>query len=292
MNWAQFEEKEYEAPLYNQLEQGTLLVWSPGQVFEEHIGIDRAMFITDPRIWHLFNAALPRSGMFMPHYDWDFIWRNRRSRRSLPSFRLNLFLQAKRPQYTSHRPRQLRAKLSAGTCYKISIDSDQQTALATVATRARNRALVAYAGPVFYRHAQLWAHTQAGTIIENSTFPDAAKMVGHSAWWYTGPGATGHANPEWESIEDRDLISRLKEAKTDAQGDESVIQNLMSLDKILFSALHDNTATPTSRSAAWFQECRAIDAFMKEYEMIETPLAPFMRIAAFAKVFNVQWYVV
>jgi hypothetical protein len=29
---AEFEEKEYEAPLYNQLESGTRLVWPPGQV--------------------------------------------------------------------------------------------------------------------------------------------------------------------------------------------------------------------------------------------------------------------
>lgn len=291
MNWSEFEEKEYEAPLYNQLEHGTRLVWSPGQVFEEHIGIDRAMCITDPRIWSLLCTTLPRGGMYLPNYNWDFIWRQRKSRRSLPSFKLNLFLQAKRPQYTSHRPRQLRGQLSAGTCYRISIESDQQAALATVATRARNRALVAYAGPVFYRHAQLWAHTQAGTIIENSTFPDAAKMSGHSAWWYTGSGATGHANPEWESIEDRDLLTRIKDAHSESQGDESSLENLIALDKALVSAITETTNAPTSRSAAWIEDCRAIDAHLKEYEILDTPIAPFMRIAAFAKAFNVKWYV-
>jgi hypothetical protein len=31
---SEFEEREFEAPLYNQLESGTRLVWSPGQVFD------------------------------------------------------------------------------------------------------------------------------------------------------------------------------------------------------------------------------------------------------------------
>ena len=52
---SEFEEKEYEAPLYNQLECGTRLVWSPGQVFEEYIGVDRAIFLRDPVLWRHFG---------------------------------------------------------------------------------------------------------------------------------------------------------------------------------------------------------------------------------------------
>ena len=51
MSWAEFEEKEYEAPLYNQLEAGNQNVWSPGQVFESRIGIDHGVLVDNPRFW-------------------------------------------------------------------------------------------------------------------------------------------------------------------------------------------------------------------------------------------------
>ena len=34
MDLAEFEEKEFEKPLYNQLEDGSREVWTPGQCFE------------------------------------------------------------------------------------------------------------------------------------------------------------------------------------------------------------------------------------------------------------------
>lgn len=60
---SEFEEKEFEAPLYNQLECGTRLVWSPGLVFEQYVGFDRAMFLYDPALWHLFGASRPPIGV-------------------------------------------------------------------------------------------------------------------------------------------------------------------------------------------------------------------------------------
>lgn len=41
MKPAEFEEKEYEGPLYNQLERGNRLLWPPGQVLEGYLGFDR-----------------------------------------------------------------------------------------------------------------------------------------------------------------------------------------------------------------------------------------------------------
>lgn len=40
---AEFEEGEYRGPLFNQLETSHL-VWEPGQVFEKHIGVDKAVW--------------------------------------------------------------------------------------------------------------------------------------------------------------------------------------------------------------------------------------------------------
>ncbi len=66
MKSAEFEEREYETPLYNQLTNGNGKVWAPGQVFERHIGIDYAMFLHDERLFHLhgLDGVLPGSGSF------------------------------------------------------------------------------------------------------------------------------------------------------------------------------------------------------------------------------------
>ena len=75
-----FEEKDYEAPLYNQLESScTSLLWTPGQVFEQHIGIDRAMFPEDPDFWEILGSR-PRRGVLLEDYRWRFIGQRRRRR--------------------------------------------------------------------------------------------------------------------------------------------------------------------------------------------------------------------
>jgi len=143
---SEFEEKEYEAPLYNQLEQGTNLLWSPGQVFEHHIGIDRAIFIKDPAVWKAFGYDQPRSGVYLEDYNWDYIWRRRR-RRSLPDFRLNFFVQAKRCFFHNPRPRRLAKKGLATPCWRFDTDANQQQALENVATQIQKRALLCYSRP-------------------------------------------------------------------------------------------------------------------------------------------------
>lgn len=87
---SEFEEKEFEAPLYNQLECGTRLVWSPGQVFEQYVGFDRALFLYDPALWRFFGVVTAPRGVFLDRFHWPF-WRER-PRRGLPDFRLNLFI--------------------------------------------------------------------------------------------------------------------------------------------------------------------------------------------------------
>lgn len=148
---SEFEEKEFEIPLYNQLGAGTRLVWSPGQVFEEYIGVDHALMLHDAALWRYFSPGLPLRGALLYHHNWDFIWRHRR-RRKLPNFRLNLFLQVKRCHYYRRRPRTLKSWLPAGVpCWRFNLDAVQQQALERVAAKLGDRAVVAYAAPAFHR---------------------------------------------------------------------------------------------------------------------------------------------
>ena len=58
----EFEEPEYEGPLYNQLLNGNLRIWTPGRVFERIIGIDSAVFASNSYFWSLFGHSNPISG--------------------------------------------------------------------------------------------------------------------------------------------------------------------------------------------------------------------------------------
>ena len=56
----EFEEGEYRAPLFYQLEKDSSgLLWEPGQVFEKKIGIDRASDCINEYLWNLHGHDKP-----------------------------------------------------------------------------------------------------------------------------------------------------------------------------------------------------------------------------------------
>src|SRR5438552_622087 len=119
MKPAEFEEREYEGVLYNQLENGRTNVWPPGQVFEGHVGFDRAMFVNSPRFWRTLGRTMAR-GVFLNRYDWEYLWRHR-PRRAMPNYRLNLFIQAKRPLVFKRAPRHIgnTGMTAPGWCFDV-----------------------------------------------------------------------------------------------------------------------------------------------------------------------------
>lgn len=160
MKPADFEESEYRGPLYNQLERGNHLVWEPGQVFEKHIGIDRAAYVTDPYFWGLHGFSTPMHGVVLLDFDWKYIWRKRLKNKILPDFQLNLFLQAKRP-HAGTRPRAaIKKKGIAGNYWKFEITPHQQTALERMRENISDRAIVCYASPAFHTQSALYEHTK------------------------------------------------------------------------------------------------------------------------------------
>lgn len=290
---AEFEEKEYEAPLYNQLESLTRNVWAPGQVFEEYLGIDRAAFLTEPRLWRFFGASRPPLGVFMHRMEWEFIWRHRR-RRPMPNFRVNLFVQAKRSHYYPRRPRHLRDKMPAGPCWRFDLETHQQQALERIAVRVGDRAALVYAAPAFHRLSELYAHTSRGTLLLHSTFPRVEMLRGHGAWYYRVPGASGVANPEPEAFEGVGLLQWLQSIQTerlpDAGGTAS--EQLAVLSRQIEDALNREALDDNPRKALYFELARQIEPVMEAYgEPGESPRS-FLRVAAFALAFNLDWYAI
>ena len=104
---AEFEEKEYEIALYMELARSTQGIWTPGQVLENKTGYEAAVRASNDYWKHvgrgrkpgvtLQGAALglPRGTTLSVHG-------------ATPSFKANLFVQAKRCTRYARGPRALR----------------------------------------------------------------------------------------------------------------------------------------------------------------------------------------
>jgi hypothetical protein len=226
MKWAEFEEASYEAPLYNQLERGVAEVYTPGRVLERRLGFDRGILVAEHLVWATLGYSAPPPGIALGYYDWPMFLEPRRSGRTLPRFRLNIFLQAKRPLFHARRPRKL-AKFPdySGALWAFSITPHQQVLLEQLASRAGRRAHVAYAAPVFHTRADLYKHTRLRTVVQQSTFPSALALKDHESWFYRIPGATGIANADPERIEEQPFLDRIRSAK--------FLDDLQTLDRLM-----------------------------------------------------------
>lgn len=298
MTPADFEESEYRGPLYNQLERGNHLVWEPGQVFEKHIGIDRAAYVTDPYFWGLHSLTSPISGVVLVEYDWDYIWRARLRNKVLPDFQLNLFVQVKRP-HAGTRPRgKIKTHGITGDYWKFEVTPHQQLALERMSSNLSGRALVCYASPAFHTQASLYEHTKNQSIVQNSSFPPVNALADHSAWYYDKGGLFGVANPDFERVEIESLQNRIyRFVQQSYASDEDATSALESLAKLIILStqeIREPAATET-----WFHLLlsRVEDMISNASELghlderrIEA-LRAFAQIRAFCNAYRLDWYV-
>jgi hypothetical protein len=196
---AQFEETEYRGPLFNQLQSSSLL-WEPGQVFEKHIGIDQALWCTRTALFALHDIVGVPPGVVLSRYRWNYIWRHRRRKKPLPSFRLNLFVQAKRPKYGRFAPKALKAKGLKSPFWLFPLTPHQQVALEKLQINLGNRALVCYACPAFHKQSTLYKWTVEPRMIENSTFPDVQVLSGHTHGTFRCPGQSVWQIPNLQQL--------------------------------------------------------------------------------------------
>jgi hypothetical protein len=298
MTPADFEESEFRGPLYNQLERGNHLVWEPGQVFEKHIGIDRAAYVTDPVFWGMHGHGMPMHGVVLLDYDWNYIWKARLKNKTLPDFQLNLFLQAKRPSAgTRPRGKVKRAGLISDY-WKFDVTHHQQIALEKMSTALSAKALVCYASPAFHTQAALYEHTKNQSIVSASTFPPVDKLAGHGAWYYDKGGLFGIANPDFVQVEVEPLERRivaLVELNQEQRLDAAT--TLRNLAERLVESASENTAPAPSDT--WFQlQLQRVDDMLETMaalgERNEGLLAStrhFGQVRAFCNAYRLDWYV-
>lgn len=293
MKSAEFEEKEYESPLYHQLGRDPR-IWSPGQVLENRIGFDHALYSAMNAVWiahgltrHLPGLALSRHPWFRSHFM------PRRATWKPPSFRLNLFIQAKRPQWGTRPTAQVkRLGLTDGPYWKFELDDNQQKVLQRLDRKAGKKALIVYAAAVFHKKTHLYHHTRLGTVAENSTFPSARALTGHRAWYYQQPGSKGVAASTPTSHDEGPIFERIQreiDAVRETDTDQAWSDNLQILSQDIESVLEDGDLEETAARAEYFE---AVRSFRGYDEVLPNPAErSFAEIAIFASVFDLDWYV-
>ena len=291
MELAEFEEKEFEKPLYNQLEDGSREVWTPGQCFEYYFGIDYAGNIHLKKFWDRFGV-IPH-GVILDSYNFDYIWKARKQRRMLPDFYLNLFIQAKRPFLHTGT-----GTKSIYNCpyYSFKINDHQQEVLEQLVNVLGNHALIVYAAPAFGKFKDLYFHTKNGDMIEHTSFPQISQMSGHTTWNYCDANK-GITCSEQETIHTRSiyhLIRNYTEKNIDRNAKKEfysykedyfdVYQNLEFLEGKIVNILRQNFRE--NEQAEFFLEC------LKDVrETYHYAFRSFAIIKIFCEIFNLDWYV-
>ena len=99
MEVAEFEEKQYEYGLTNEIAAGSTAVFPSGQMLEAILGYDIALDPGDPRIWALLKSEMPPGLRLTPS-----LWRRgaQPPLAKLPARLVSLVLQAKRPERLDH----------------------------------------------------------------------------------------------------------------------------------------------------------------------------------------------
>ncbi|MGF1831495.1 hypothetical protein L4D04_20435 [Photobacterium angustum] len=223
---AEFEEKDFEAPLYNELKFGSHRIATPGQVFEGKFGIDAALEAEHPLFWDLFGYYDVPRGVVLDELRWGFMWHRLGRKRRLPTFTTNLLVQAKRPDVLSRVPSDLKRYGFTPKYWRFDITPHQQEILEKVAKKLRRRALVVYASPAFHTLDKLYDFTEAQTVVENTSFVKVERLQNHKKWNYFKSGSSGVAHSEPEEIEDLPFYEMINKAVEHNDNDENFSENL------------------------------------------------------------------
>jgi hypothetical protein len=205
---------------------------------------------------------------------------------------LNLFLQAKRPDYHSRRPRSLKNIPSVtAPLWSFRITPQQQERLEVLADTLKGKAHVSYAAPAFHTYSALFTHTTYRTIVEHSTFPSVEKLKGHEAWYYHVPGAQGTANPDPEAIEEPTLLARLRDLAR--AGDAYEAGDLRWVDDTargIIAALRRNEQNLDGLTAHFFDDLQTLDRLIERFGL-RPSLVAYAQVSLFVARFNLSWLV-
>lgn len=224
---AEFEEKEYEQNLNFELLYKKGLMFSPGQVLENTLGFDVALFSRNRDFWKLFpHHHRYHRFRFFRHFEkyfWDFpygihletrYWQDLQQHFNdpdyFPQIKFNVFVQHKRPDYLASNSAS-EWKHWNKPYFRYLITNHQQKALEFLEQKIGNSGIVTYACAAFYQRKELWNASKNGKLIENSNFCQASKLVNHKKYTYSEAGNQGIGFSEPENIISFNFNEKIKQ---------------------------------------------------------------------------------
>lgn len=231
-----------------------------------------------------------RRGFAPWHYYemWPELSRAGVQRNRLPRFRLNCFIQAKRPMFSSKAPRVAKGLSSKRPVYRFSISPDQHQTLDRVARAMERRALFVYAAPTFHTSAQLFAAGTRSRVAEASTFPAVTDITGHEHWYYNEPGTIGIRNPDTEPVRLRSFAEAISVLLQDDGEVESASVGLSELATAIRSAVSESSNDFTARDAFLSEEWIALSRFADDLEL-RGAVRDYLLVDAFCSYFALSW---
>jgi|APLak6261702949_1056265.scaffolds.fasta_scaffold06043_1 hypothetical protein len=293
----EFEETEYEGPLYNQLLNGSLKLWTPGRRFERFFGIDAALFSNNIYFWNLFAQITPINGVIIRNYNWNLLLRfiNRLYKRPFPNYNTNVLIQSKRPKHRSGINPAYSIHGIKGQYWQFEITKHQQVILEQLEIHLGSNALVVYACPAFHTFDDLDKYTENGQIVENSTFVRVGALANHSKWVYDKPGTKGLACSkikEHSDISFNEMINKLRvENKSENAANYTNFSNIINI------ICNDNKDNPiirafvrrnnTLKEILYFIKQDLDNQFNDKYY---NNFIDYMTFAQFVATLNTKWY--
>lgn len=296
----EFEEPEYEGPLYNQLLNGSLNLWTPGRRFERIFGIDAALLSKNHYFWSLFAQTSPNVGTSLRNYDWHFLWHLIKRRfRPVPSFSVNVLIQSKRPEHRSGVNSAYSKHGIKGSYWQFQITNHQQKILEKLEAKLGSEALVVYACPVFHKFDDLDQHITNGQIIENSTFVKASVLKNHKKWVFDTAGTTGLACSEIKKHSDvpfQEMVINLREKAGQSNYENTNFKPLMRIVNEICSEEEKNPLVKAfirrnkNLKEYFYSIRREVDNEQneKDYENF----IDFMSFAQFISTTNTEWFAI
>lgn len=285
---AEFEEKAFEGPLNSQLLNGNSNLFTPGQVLEAAIGFDAAMYTHHAGFWALWNGRhpTPPPGVILTPRWWP---RSANNLSRLPSFRLNLFLQYKRPYHLT-RSNAAEWQYWGRSYFRYYVIPRQQAALTACAQNLDSNGLVVYASPAFATYQELFLHIQNRSLVNATNFVETPRLNNHSRYTYVDSGNQGSAFSEPEKIESLamkdELPSRVEKAPEIPRDGNA----LFLADTAISAALENATEFLWWRE--WFED-RVRSAVVRITREVghEKFVAAYLRVTFFTSLMGWKWLV-
>jgi hypothetical protein len=203
--YVEFEEKQFEVKMNAEL-MFCKRIYSPGQVLENIVGFDSAIFTKNKRFWKMFPEYFDVLYKFFHRYlDGVYLeqsfWKELQNEiDEFPKIKYNLIIQYKRPKYLSNK-RASEWNSFNEPYFRYDLMKHQQFALEKLENEMKNKCLALYASPAFNSKKELWDNSLNGKLIEKTNFCLVSKLNSHEKYTYTEGGRKGIAFSEPEEIE-------------------------------------------------------------------------------------------